>query len=73
MDGAGFAFRGDHKIASIRMQANPNYNMDAGRPYRILLAGEPAALKVPFAVLTGFAVAPNMPCKAAMQSARSCN
>jgi len=28
MDGAGFAFRGDHKIASIRMQANWNYSTE---------------------------------------------
>jgi len=27
LDGAGFAFRGDHRIASISMQANPNYTM----------------------------------------------
>jgi hypothetical protein len=28
LDGAGFAFRGDHRIASIRMQAKSNYSMD---------------------------------------------
>ncbi len=27
MDCAGFAFRGDHSIASIRMQAKPHYSM----------------------------------------------
>jgi hypothetical protein len=26
MDGAGFAFRGDHSFASIRMQANTDYS-----------------------------------------------
>jgi hypothetical protein len=28
LDGAGFAFRGDHRIASLCMQANGNYTMD---------------------------------------------
>jgi len=28
LDGAGFAFRGDHRIASVRMQANWDYTMD---------------------------------------------
>ena len=26
MDGAGFAFRGDHRIASVWMQANTDYS-----------------------------------------------
>jgi hypothetical protein len=28
LNGAGFAFRGDHWIASVSMQANTNYSMD---------------------------------------------
>jgi hypothetical protein len=36
MDGAGFAFRGDHRITSIRMQANMDYSMSSwGRPFRV--------------------------------------
>jgi hypothetical protein len=30
LDGAGFAFRGDHRIASVCMQAKWNYTMDLG-------------------------------------------
>jgi hypothetical protein len=30
LDGAGFAFRGDHRIASVCMQAKWDYTMDLG-------------------------------------------